>query len=580
MKGFSIKLFGITGAAMMFSSLAFGQATCATAITPTTVNFIRAEGQTELLPTFTFSCTSGAPATLSVQFYLSPSVTITSTAVNTTTSEINLSSTGATTAAALAVPANASTVNGSSFTIGGIAVAAGTTTYTVSNVRVNATSIPSPNGGAPVGITIQGFASGTGVTPGAISAGGGAPVLAYVSNGLQATTVWGDAATSGQQNKIQSAQTGTPGSFSYSSSFGVCGSLNNSGSSSAAPSFVVKFAENFSNAFKTLADEAAGATLPETATSLNSGTRLKIALSNVPAGLSVYAPITVTNGTLTLTGQISETAKTNSTSNNQTPVTTPAQLKIGTLTQGANSYQDVASSGVYQVPVTNGTATIIYEVTAESTGASELANVPVYLQAGTAAITAGSPALTVAASFATANPVTSVPSFALGTSTTSVTLLSFTQCTTSLLFPFVSNANGFETGFAISNTTISASPTGFANTGVKQSGNAQSGTCTLALYGQSVAGQTPIIVAAPNTNENGQAAYNPSEAYSFTLTSALPATAPAFTGFAIAQCNFQYAHGFAYITYGGLGTPNAVAMGYLAEVLTGRGTNSAEGVSF
>ena len=95
-------------------------------------------------------------------------------------------------------------------------------------------------------------------------------------------------------------------------------------------------------------------------------------------------------------------------------------------------------------------------------------------------------------------------------------------------------------------------------------------------------GTNPTTVQAPNSNEGGTAPYASSESYAFTLSQALavnsanPAT---FTGFIIAQCNFQYAHGFAYITYGGLGTPNAVAMGYLAEVVS-RGTNAADTVTF
>jgi RHS repeat-associated protein len=100
---------------------------------------------------------------------------------------------------------------------------------------------------------------------------------------------------------------------------------------------------------------------------------------------------------------------------------------------------------------------------------------------------------------------------------------------TNLLFPFVTNQAGFDTGLAIANT--SAVPFGTTP---------QTGACTLNFYGPTA----PFVTGPLNSN-----------------------AAPGFQGYTIAVCNFQYAHGFAYIS--DIGARN-LAMGYLALVNSGR----------
>jgi len=135
-----------------------------------------------------------------------------------------------------------------------------------------------------------------------------------------------------------------------------------------------------------------------------------------------------------------------------------------------------------------------------------------------------------------------------------------TACNTTLLFPYVTNASGFETGIAIANTTTDnlkllpvpgsqATPT--------------NGTCTLNFYGNQV---QPASKTFPPTGSLG--------AWSTTITGQNPIYADTlsdlsgatnFTGYAIASCNFLEAHGFAFIT----DTTGAFtgAMGYLGVVL-------------
>src|SRR5262249_19988197 len=92
---------------------------------------------------------------------------------------------------------------------------------------------------------------------------------------------------------------------------------------------------------------------------------------------------------------------------------------------------------------------------------------------------------------------------------------------THLLFTFVTNINGFDTGVAISNTTADT----FGTTHV-------TGTCTLKFFGAG----PPTAVTTPNVN--------PGTTYANVASS----LAPGFQGYMIATCNFPLAHGFAFIS--------------------------------
>jgi hypothetical protein len=123
------------------------------------------------------------------------------------------------------------------------------------------------------------------------------------------------------------------------------------------------------------------------------------------------------------------------------------------------------------------------------------------------------------------------------------------------LFPYVTNWAGFDTGIAIANT--SQDPFG---------GNAQSGTCKINYYGTLANGNPPTT-----TNETTDRAVDAGETLTFILSGGGThglAGNPNFQGYIIAQCGFQFAHGFAFITDGPIGQAQ-VAEGYLALVLDG-----------
>ena len=115
-----------------------------------------------------------------------------------------------------------------------------------------------------------------------------------------------------------------------------------------------------------------------------------------------------------------------------------------------------------------------------------------------------------------------------------IMVLQIGDCTTTLLFPFVTNQQKFDTGMAISNTSE------------------ETGSCTITYSGsnapepqtsQAVAGGAQLIALVSNI-------------------------APGFQGYLTAACGFRGAHGFAFLTdgYGGIPT---LAQSYLAVCMTG-----------
>jgi hypothetical protein len=290
------------------------------------------------------------------------------------------------------------------------------------------------------------------------------------------------------------------------------------------------------------------------------GTRLKAVFSNIPSGLHVYVSWTnvssVTSGDTANPGPFSPSSYAVLVNGETTPDgndTVPAILP--NFVNG--------KTGVYDVPVSNGSATAVWEVVntnpslAESFSfavftsytANQNQNVPAVGTVNVIQSFAPTPSVVFSAT-AAATPTSqlTIPRFA--ESTNSHPLFTIQLCQTLLLFPFITNQNGFDTGIAISNTTMDPL-TGPATA-------PQSGICKLTFYDGSgkpgpvgIDGVTDLTKSAPVAS--GTSAVN--------LISTL---APGFQGYMFAQCNFQLAHGFAFIS--DLGARN-LAMGYLALVV-------------
>jgi len=276
------------------------------------------------------------------------------------------------------------------------------------------------------------------------------------------------------------------------------------------------------------------------------GTRVKAVFNNVPNGISLFVD---TDGVWTTAGLGQVTAG----CNNITKVFTSCLDHFSLTSAEAAPYSAVGVTSASpqgntttQLTVTNGSATAVWEDLDSDPSTFASVNFGVWVTY-TPSPGTNSPALattTVNGSYAPTSTVTtaaqtSVPRFA-DTSTAS-SVFTVVPCLTTLLFPYLTNQAGFDTGIAISATATD--PFGTVP---------QSGTCTLNWYGAAFTGATPTPIVNSGTT------------YVALVSTTLNNVTGGFSGYMIAVCRFQYAHGFAFVS--DLGARN-LAMGYLALVI-------------
>jgi len=223
---------------------------------------------------------------------------------------------------------------------------------------------------------------------------------------------------------------------------------------------------------------------------------------------------------------------------------------------------------VQVIPVASGSlkgsAEVVYELTNLTKNAINTLNFALYVTYtnGTAAPAVGNTA-TVQLGYAafdtstSSSPATYIPRFT-AIATPAQTFFNVLPCQTSLLFPYVVGVAGYNTGLAISNT--SADP---------YTSTTSHGTCKLDFY--SSATPATYVTADVAAGTSYTALLNTTNMLSDSVGTAT-LTNFSGVGYMFATCNYQYAHGFAFIDKGD-GTPTAMAMGYLAPVVadTNRG---------
>jgi hypothetical protein len=289
------------------------------------------------------------------------------------------------------------------------------------------------------------------------------------------------------------------------------------------------------------------------------GTRLKAVFNNIPAGVHIFVSLTNLStltsattvapaGNSTLPYAVLVNGETSPDGNNSVP-----QLGPSTSVNSNNT-------AIAEVLQSNGSGTAVWEVINTNPAASETLAFGVWTSytanqnQGTPAIgtvtvnqsyapTPGPATFTAAAGAAASSSLT-IPRFA--DTSTARNLLTIQLCQTLLLFPFITNTNGFDTGIAISNTTTDPIGT-----------TPQAGICKLTYY-DGTGKQAPTGINGTDLTKEAPVATGTS---AVNLISTL---APSFQGYMFAQCNFQLAHGFAFIS--DLGARN-LAMGYLALVV-------------
>jgi hypothetical protein len=595
-----VMLLGLTSIAS--AQTAVNPFTCvANAAVPPT---IRAEGLTELVGDIVLDCTGGIPTLTStfipqVNFTIFLNTNVTSRILNTTNNlseailivdEPGTNSNGsplllcgsangcAFTGTALAVgsqqlitagpePYNGTTgrpnvyqgiVSGNQVQFLGVPVdAPGTSGHRVfrfTNIRANASGISAGASGTPG--SIQALISASGST--SVPVNNPTQVVGFVQQGLVFNP------------RVRTDFTSTTNTTT-NINFPQCNSLSRTATTG---SFILEFRENFASSFKTVG--AIGQQVPGniyntesgfTAIQLgniglaDAGTRLKAVFNNIPAGTSIYASLT--NYAASAANQpkaqliTAESGPVIATPAGFTDMSTPAAF---TASVASGGFASAGTSSASQLAVVNGQAVAVWEVTAANALVADGYYVAVWF-AYSANAAQNSPApgtATVSGSFAptptgmgvsattaaAASATLPNPRFVDGTASRAVYIVYL--CRTNLLFPYVTNSSGFDTGLAISNTSL--------DTGVFATATpTQAGGCTLFSYGDNAPASIPTgSIAAGKVYLN--------------LASAVM---PNFQGYVIAQCAFQYAHGFAFVS--DFGARN-LAMGYLALIIPEPGT--------
>lgn len=437
---------------------------------------------------------------------------------------------------------------------------AGVRIFRFTNIRVNANGISSGPSGTPG--TIQALVSATGST--SLPINNPTQIVGYVQPGMTFTT------------RVRTDITSTPNT-STNIAFAQCSSLSRTTTTGA---FILQWTEGFPSSFKIRqssiqqnvpgqiyntesgfynTDSSRGDTLGTTGVA-DMGTRLKAIFNNIPAGVNVYAstnmyPLSSTGSGAT--GQL-------------------VSIEGGAFLAAPASFSDMltVSGGVgssstntaYQLPVVNGTATAVYEVTGANPLTTEGYNAVVWFNysanaaqnsppPGTATV-AGSFAPTptgigISASTSAAASLTApIPRFVDGNVGQRATLAIY-LCKTNILFPYVTNSAGFDTGLAIANTSLDTGVFATATT-------PQAGVCTLFQFGDNA---NPSK-ASPRIEAGKVWAVLASDSTWFQAN---------YIGYVIASCQFQLGHGFAFVS--DFGARN-LAMGYLGLIIPEPGNTS------
>jgi hypothetical protein len=590
------------------------QLTCSTNVTATPQ--LRAEGYTEQTGDITITCTGGSNASVTPGNQI-PQVNITVFLNTAVTSRLIGSTTGAS-EALLLIDEPGSGIGGPVANFGPNANQSlcptpltGCIEYAADVGAGALVASNSPSLGTGVVATTQGYNVFQGIVNGNAVTFFGVPVLPPVSTGISrvfritnvranATTLSGGSAagatpvvasisTSNSSTLPITQPTPTVGFVQGGLSATATGvsNFNQCASQTRASVAVLSFGENFGTAFKTrvaaLTDTAyagqgtnpTGQNIPGniynsesnfifpvasgTAGLADFGTRLKATFNNVPSGVRLFVSVNnVING---VTGLATSPATVGGKSTlSYAQLVTSETASDGAFSSGTpvslvtatdNAPGSSGTIPVAEIAVTGSTASAVWEVLNTNPNSQETFRFAVYATytsnvaqnsppAGTATVNlsfAPTPPSFTAAAGAAASSSLTIPRF-IADPSAARNLLAINICRTILLYPFVTNQAGFDTGLAIANTSTDPFGTG-----------PQAGSCALNWYSGT---------GSPSPTNTG------SIASGTVYTTLASTTVPNFQGYMIAVCQFQYAHGFAFIS--DLGARN-LAMGYLALVI-------------
>jgi len=397
---------------------------------------------------------------------------------------------------------------------------------TIVGLRVNASMMTASVGGIPASLQFTLLAQTTSNTEPNLFSGG--PVYSIPNVAYAVPSMTFSAAASGV-------------------TLNQCPPYNALGSPWLSTSFSVTFKEiGTSAAFLTAHDEGIDDQQVAPAVPANfvtNGTRLIVWFTNIPANVSLTVPNTISAVAGTSVG-LGIVSKPN------------ADFSGGTVATAA---------GTTTVSLSGGAGAVAYEVTAESTSAFENVTIPVtvlYAGSGLPSLTSAASEPSVAGQYGpisgtglpTAIGAGVVPRFAAITPAPVKDMFDIGTCQTTLLFPFITNAAGWSTSVAVANTGLDP----FGTVG-------QSGNCQFSFYGGPLGGASTLTKVSFGASGFGDTtAIAPGVTSADQVANSGVGATFAF-GYAIAQCNFQYAHGYSFVV--GANQKGAFSNGYVGLVL-------------
>jgi len=414
-----------------------------------------------------------------------------------------------------------------------------TRTYRITNLRINASGVPAQGVIAPVYAYIAASSSTS------IQINNTQVVVGSVSNGLVTTTN----ATNPSLLQCQTYPQMQVGSVTFQEEFATAFKVKTNGVQNVPGA--IYYSE--SGLEVTITNGSGGTT---TAGEATTGTRLQAVISNIPPGTSLYVDSWAASTAQTATQPSDATLVTSGTTG------TPTDPYANTVTQLVDGSQSTPSS-----------VTAVWEVTNTNPFAIDSLTFGIYISTVATPGAALPGATTVTPSFNPLNPTGTwtdgdpIPEFAAGVNvqTAGSNLFTFSLCQTILLFPYVTDYTGFDTGIAVSITSMD--PT-LGATG-------EAGACTVYFYGEDTTGAgtttnigTAGVYTSTDANINTTGNINPGQTWAFDVagidTGYASTSTYGMVGYAIATCNFQYAHGYSFVSDYGV---RNFAAAYLALVI-------------
>jgi hypothetical protein len=411
--------------------------------------------------------------------------------------------------------------------------ATGSRTFRITNVRIDATSVAA--GGAGLS-PVFAFVSSSSST--SVQINNPQNYVGFVSNGL---TV-GTSAANPPFLQCLTYPTTTVGTVTFTEDFATAFKIKTNGVQNQ-PATVYYSESGFEISLGGLA-----------AGSADTGTRLQTTISNIPSGVTVYVDnwaLSSASTGLNTAGYSDATLVTGTAS----PPVDPYANTVTAVTDGSETTVTV----VWEITNTNPSAidSIAFNVYASFTGAPGVPGSPTP-NLNTAALSGFNPQY---ASYSSTGPI---PEFSstVNVATTPTTLFTVSLCQTILLFPYITDFTGFDTGIAISNTSYDNLPLGASH---------QPGACSVTFYGNGGIAATLGTSGVYSSTEDStltSGLIQPGQTWAFEVSGIDTgyASTPTYgtTGYAIAVCNFQYAHGYSFVSDYGI---QNWAAAYLALVI-------------